>query len=118
MRAASWDVLPTVYDAIALARSQRAGQNATAMEIAFCLASLKELLLRADYLNATAPGRAPVAGPGEAVRLDDVALTGPDPFAADATGWQAAEHASYIKYAQLVSASYSSAIFTDIAAAG
>jgi hypothetical protein len=118
VRAASWDVLPTVYDAIALARSQRAGQNATAMEIAFCLASLKELLLRADYLNATAPGRAPVAGPGEAVRLDDVALTGPDPFAADATGWQAAEHASYIKYAQLVSASYSSAIFTDIAAAG
>ena len=117
-RAATWDVVPTVYDAVALARSQRAGKNATASEIAWCLASLKELLLRADYLNATAPGRAPVVGPGEAVRLDDVALTGPDPFAADATGWQASEHAAYLKYAQLIANTYNSAIYTEIAAAG
>jgi len=48
------------------------------------------------------------------VRLDDVALTGPDPFAANDTQWDSAQYASYLEYARRVAASYSSAFYQGL----
>jgi hypothetical protein len=104
---AGWDVLPTVYAAIGLARASRAGTPSTFAELAWCLASLREVLLRADYLNATAPAGHP-GGAGEATRLDDAALTGPDPFATNASLWEAPELAAYLQYAQRYADDYQS----------
>ncbi len=103
-----WDVLPAVYDAIARVRAPRAGATASFAELAWVLASLQEVLLRADYLNATAPGRPPPAGPGEAVRLDDAVIAAPDPFARNASLWEAPEYRAYLAYAERYADAYDS----------
>jgi hypothetical protein len=59
-----------VAAAAAAARSSSWGVNASEADLAACLSSVVELLLRADYVTAPAGG-------GEFVRLDDVVISGP-----------------------------------------
>ena len=77
-----WDVYPEVYAAIRANRASRDGTKADFSEIAWCLSSLTELLLKADYhksagafantagfaQNLGTQNRA--TGSGETVRLD------------------------------------------------
>ena len=79
-----WDVYPEVYAAIRANRASRDGTKADFSEIAWCLSSLTELLLKADYhksagafantagfaQNLGTQNRA--TGSGETVRLDHV----------------------------------------------
>jgi len=65
--------VPSAVSAAAAAAAARAaalGSPASEADLAFCLASVRELLLRADYVSTLAPG-----GGGESYRLDDVVLS-------------------------------------------
>ena len=44
-----WDLPPEVYAAIQTNRASRVGENASFTDLAWCLASLTEILIRADY---------------------------------------------------------------------
>lgn len=44
---ARWDVLPEVYEAININRASRVGKNASFSDVAWCLASLTEILIKA-----------------------------------------------------------------------
>ena len=44
-----WDVLPEVYEAVTRNRAARVGESASFSDMAWCLASLTEVLIRADY---------------------------------------------------------------------
>jgi hypothetical protein len=77
------EVQPAVRRAVTLNRAGRYGQIATAEELAWCLASLKEVLLRADYVttaeggNSTGGNATQTQAVGELVRLDDVLFAAP-----------------------------------------
>ena len=94
-----WDLPPEVYAAIQTNRASRVGENASFTDLAWCLASLTEILIRADYYETprVADGKHAM-GPGETVRLDHVMLSAKDPHADDPGVWIAREHAAFMAY--------------------
>ena len=80
-----WDMLPEVYDAIKLNRGNHWGRPAKFTDMAHCLASLNELLIRGDFFS-TENSRKSAWGPGETVRLDYVALAQRDPHEGEPIG--------------------------------
>ena len=94
-----WDLPPEVYAAIQTNRASRVGENASFTDLAWCLASLTEILIRADYYETPRRRRRKNAmGPGETVRLDHVMLSAKDPHADDPGVWIAREHAAFMAY--------------------
>ena len=79
-----WDLYPEVYAAIRANRTRRDGTYADFAEVAWCLSSLTEMLIKADYhksLTSTSTERGFIGnlastnratGAGETVRLDHV----------------------------------------------
>ena len=108
------DVLSAVRDAVARARASHAGQPASAADISWCLASLQEVLLRADYSFAAAPSRGAPFGPAEAVRLDDLVLAAPTDEAALGTA-MAAEQVAWMEYVHSYADAYQSALMQTLA---
>jgi len=108
------DVLSAVRDAVARARASHAGQPASAADISWCLASLQEVLLRADYSFAAAPSRGAPFGPAEAVRLDDLVLAAPTDEAALGTA-MAAEQVVWMEYVHSYADAYQSALMQTLA---
>ena len=113
-----WDVYPEAYAAIRANRASRDGTKADFSEIAWCLSSLTELLLKADYhksagafantagfaQNLGTQNRA--TGSGETVRLDHVIVARRD-SELEPSKWIAAEHAKFLRYADEYARAYS-----------
>ena len=92
-----WDMLPEVYDAIKLNRGNYWGRPAKFTDMAHCLASLNELLIRGDFFS-TENSRKSAWGPGETVRLDYVALAQRDPHEGEPEVWQRREYDAFMQY--------------------
>ena len=92
-----WDMIPEVYDAIKLNRGNYWGSRAKFTDVAHCLASLNELLIRGDFFT-TENSRRSAWGPGETVRLDYVALAEKDPHDGEPEIWQRSEYDAFMKY--------------------
>ena len=112
-----WDLYPEVYDAIRANRMTRDGVKASFSEIAWCLSSLTEILIRADYhgsknqatndrgfvRNLGSSNRA--TGTGETVRLDHVIIARKDKELTPSK-WIANEHAKFLQYANTYANEY------------
>lgn len=131
---ADWDLLPEVYAAIEANRRTRHGQPATFTDVAWCLASLTEILIRGDYYGEprdafgggdaasssgsslprfrSDPSSNPM-GPGETVRLDHVAISAKDPTPEDPTRWLEEEHAAFMAYVDRYARDYSVQFLAD-----
>ncbi|XRB05991.1 laminin-type egf-like protein [Pycnococcus provasolii] len=64
----TWSMPPEVYEAIRINRHERWGQRATFEDLAWCLGSVRDVLLRADYVG-DADGDRTALGEGELVQL-------------------------------------------------
>ena len=69
----SFDVYPEVYDAVVANRRTKTGQPATFSDIAWCLASLTEILVRADYYVQQAVDPSSMVT-GESIRFDSFGI--------------------------------------------
>ena len=115
-----WDVLPEVYAAIQTNRASRVGRNASFTDLAWCLASLTEILIRADYYGADAYAKTPnfatgknAMGPGETVRLDHVMLSAKDRTRTTPGCGSAREHAAFMAYADRCARDYKVQFLAD-----
>ena len=113
-----WDAYPEVVAAVRANRAKRDGAYADFAEIAWCLSSLTELLIKADYHASVAEtnvntrgferslGSANRAtGAGETVRLDHVIVARRDDQP-EPSKWVAAEHAKFLAYAAAYAEAY------------
>ena len=113
-----WDVYPEVYAAVRANRASRDGTRADFSEMAWCLSSLTEMLLKADYHASAAPGSPETrgferslasvnraAGAGETVRLDHVIVARRDDQV-EPSKWIAAEYAKFLRYAETYAEAY------------
>tara|TARA_B110000090_G_scaffold174633_1_gene196292 strand:+ start:527 stop:2266 length:1740 start_codon:yes stop_codon:yes gene_type:complete len=119
-----WDLYPEVYDAIRANRVTRDGENASFSEIAWCLSSLTEILIRADYHGgyasvATSKGfiqslgaQNRATGVGETVRLDHVIVARADNETSPSK-WIAKEHEKFLQYAKTYSENYKVMFLAD-----
>ena len=114
-----WDVLPEVYEAVARNRASRVGLPASFSDMAWCLSSLTEVLIRADYYgddlyrkSAERFAATNAMGPGETVRLDHVMIAKKDPYV-DPEHWLALEFAAFMRWIDRYSRDYSVKYLSD-----
>ena len=114
-----WDVLPEVYEAVARNRASRVGLPASFSDMAWCLSSLTEVLIRADYYgddlyrkSAERFAATNAMGPGETVRLDHVMIAKKDPHV-DPEHWLALEFAAFMRWVDRYSRDYSVKYLSD-----
>ena len=114
-----WDVLPEVYEAVHRNRASRVGQPASFSDMAWCLSSLTEVLIRADYYgddlyrgHAERFAATNAMGPGETVRLDHVMIAKKDPHV-DPEHWLALEFAAFMRWVDRYSRDYSVKYLSD-----
>ena len=108
------DILATVADAVARVTASQAGTPVTAADLSWCLASLKEVLFRADYTFGAAPLRGSPLGQADVVRLDDALLAAP-PGDGSLAAAETAETIAYLTYAAQYAAQYQSMVYGTIA---
>jgi len=106
------DVLPPVADAVARVIAGQAGKPVSAADLSWCLASIKEILFRADYTFGDSLVRGSAVGSADMVRLDDAMIAAPT---GDPTAEGSAELLAYLAYASQYAAEYNSAVYGDIA---
>ena len=115
---ARWDVLPEVYEAINRNRASREGANASFSDMAWCLASLTEILIKADYYGpdmyrrAAASGAGGAMGPGETVRLDHVMISARDPHPSP-EHWIDEENEAFMRYIKRYAEDYKVKFLAD-----
>lgn len=119
-----WDLYPEVYAAIRANRARRDGTYADFAEVAWCLSSLTEMLIKADYhksLTSTSTERGFIGnlastnratGAGETVRLDHVIVARRD-SETEPSKWIAKEHAKFLEYANLYAEAYKSMFLAE-----
>ena len=100
-------------------RASRVGQPASFSDMAWCLSSLTEVLIRADYYgddlyrgHAERFAATNAMGPGETVRLDHVMIAKKDPHV-DPEHWLALEFAAFMRWVDRYSRDYSIKYLSD-----
>jgi hypothetical protein len=110
-----WDMLPEVYDAIEIVRSERWGEPAGEDDLRELLASLTELLIRADYYS-TVNSPSGALGVGELVRMDHVSWAKRDKHEGNPAAWEEVDHDRYMDWLVNLGEFYQSAAAQDYVA--